>query len=122
MGLALTLIVGTFSTGLLQASMAKRNTAATAVTQYELEQISGAAYDSTPTPYSDCFATENTLTPARRGYRSTCASSYSLRVDVSSEPGPNNTQLWSITVNSWPAAVQIGAVVQTLKMNRRDQT
>jgi hypothetical protein len=102
--------------------MAKRNTAATAVTQYELEQISGAAYNGTAKPYSDCFATENTLAPERHGYGGSCASSYTMRVDVSWDPGPNNTQLWSITVNSWPAPVQIGGMVQTLKMNRRDQT
>jgi type II secretory pathway pseudopilin PulG len=51
MGLALTLIIGTFSTGLLDASLAKRNTAGVAVVQYELDQISGGAYDSTPSAY-----------------------------------------------------------------------
>ena len=37
--LALVLIVGTFSTGLLDASLAKRNTAVGAVAQYELGRI-----------------------------------------------------------------------------------
>jgi len=74
MGLALTLIVGTFSTGLLQASLAKRNTAAVGVVQYELDQISsGGAL--TP-PYSDCFATEDALSPPAQatGFQGVCPS------------------------------------------------
>jgi len=123
MGLALTLIVGTFSTGLLQASLAKRNTAATAVMQYELERISGAVYGTLPAQYSDCFATEDASTPptpAPGGYGSECVgSSFTLRVDVSSAAGPrSNSQVWSIKVNSWPAAAQVGDVVQTIKDNR----
>jgi type II secretory pathway pseudopilin PulG len=123
MGLALTLIIGTFSTGLLQATMSKRNVAATAVTEYELDKIIGAAYDSTPTSYSDCFATESTppLKKANGNYRGNCPAGSTLRADVSWNPGPNNTQQWSITINSWPASAQIGGVVQTIKMNRRDQ-
>jgi type II secretory pathway pseudopilin PulG len=121
MGLALTLIVGTFSTGLLQASMAKRNTAATAVMQYELERISGAVYGALPAQYSDCFATEDASTPPTPvGYRSACVgSSFTLRVDVSSAAGPrSNSQVWSIKVSSWPAAAQVGEIVQTIKDNR----
>ena len=41
MGLALSLIIGTLSTGLLDSTLSKRNTAAVAVEQYEIEQISG---------------------------------------------------------------------------------
>jgi prepilin-type N-terminal cleavage/methylation domain-containing protein len=123
MGLALTLIIGTFSTGLLEASMAKRNTAATAVTQYELERISGAAYGSLPTQYSDCFATEASTGPtAATGYSGACAgSSFTLRVDVNSESLGNNTQRWSITVHSWPSAAQIGTMVQTIKVNHHER-
>jgi type II secretory pathway pseudopilin PulG len=124
MGLALTLIIGTFSTGLLQATMSKRNTAATAVTAYELDKISGAVYDTTPTAYSDCFATEAKvpLKKADGSIGSNCPAGSTLRADVSWQPGPNNTQLWSIQLNSWPAVAPIGGVVQTIKMNRRDQT
>jgi prepilin-type N-terminal cleavage/methylation domain-containing protein len=122
MGLALTLIVGTFSTGLLQASLAKRNAAATAVMQYELEQISGAVYGTLPAQYSDCFATEDASTPptpAPGGYGSACVgSSFTLRVDVSSSSPAPNTQTWTIKVKSWPAAAQIGDMVQTVKVNR----
>ena len=122
MGMALTLIIGTLSTGLLQSTLAKRDTAATAVVTYELSQVSGAQYGSLPPQYSDCFATENAASaPAPAlSYQGGCPdSTYTLRVDVSSVPGPRpNTQLWSITVASWPSVTPIGQQVQVLKSNR----
>src|SRR4029077_13560805 len=92
MGLALTLIVGTFSTGLLQASLAKRNTAAAGVVQYELDQISSAA--AAALPYSDCFATEDPLRTSppvqAASFQGICpSSSYTLRVDLTAASGPS---------------------------------
>lgn len=113
MGLALTLIIGTFSTGLLQATLAKRNTAAVAVVQYELDQISGGQYNPSPQPYSDCFATENTSSPAP-AIGGSCGSSYSLRVDVT-VASFNNKQLWSVTVFSLTNGAQVGSPVQIIK-------
>ena len=122
MGLALALIVGTFSTGLLQSVMAKRNAAAGAVVQYELDQISGGVYDTTPQAYSDCFATENATSPPvpAAGFKDDCASSsYVLRADVSVQPGPSPTsQLWSVSVVSWPSEGPVGKPVQIIKVNR----
>jgi type II secretory pathway pseudopilin PulG len=122
MGLALTLIIGTFSTGLLQSSMAKRDTAAVAVLQYELDQISGSQFGALPPQYSDCFATESATSPPTpaTGYRGDCpGSSYTLRVDVNSVNGPQpETQLWSVAVVMWPAVAPIGTPVQLLKGNR----
>ncbi len=120
MGLALVLIVGTFSTGLLQATLAKRNTASVAVAQYELDQISGSPYDSTPSPYSDCFATEDASSPPTPASGRVCpSSSYTLRVDVTVGPGPSGgTQLWSITVWSLQTGAQVGKKVQLVKDNR----
>ena len=63
MGLALSLIVGTLSTGLLNSSVAKRDTAAAAVVQYEMDEISASAYNAAAPSYSDCFATENPQNP-----------------------------------------------------------
>jgi type II secretory pathway pseudopilin PulG len=116
MGLALTLIVGTFSTGLLQASLAKRNTAAVGVVQYELDQI-GSGGASAP-PYSDCFATEDPASPPVQatGFQGACpSSSYTLRVDLTTGPGPSNTQVWSITVISVATGGQVGSTVQTIR-------
>jgi type II secretory pathway pseudopilin PulG len=122
MGLALTLIIGTFSTGLLQSTLSKRNTAAITATQYELEQVSGAAYGGLPSRYSDCFPTEDATTPPTRisSYRGACPSAaFTLRLDVTSAAGPvANSQTWSITVRTWPGAGKIGDTVQTIKVNR----
>ena len=121
MGLALTIVIGTFSTGLLDSALAKRNTAATAVVQYELDQIGGSPYTSSPQSYSDCFATENaSTTPKTVGLQGSCGSNaYTLRVDVSVAAGPNpSSQLWSVTVNTWPGPGQVGPVIQTIKVNR----
>ena len=120
MGLALTIVIGTFSTGLLDSALAKRNTAATAVVQYELDQIGGSLYTSSPQSYSDCFATDNTTAPMTlSSFGGSCPSAYSLRVDVQVAAGPNpNSQLWAISVRTWPGAGRIGVVVQTIKVNR----
>jgi type II secretory pathway pseudopilin PulG len=120
MGLALVLIVGTFSTGLIQATMAKRNTAATAVVQYELDRISGAQYGSLLPKYSDCFATEAaTSLPAPATAGSCPDSTYTLRVDVTMSPGPTSTtQTWSVTVISLSNDAQVGTPVNIVKVNR----
>jgi prepilin-type N-terminal cleavage/methylation domain-containing protein len=120
MGLILTIVVGTFSTGLLQASLAKRNTAAVAVVRYELDQISGAQYGSLPAQYSDCFATESVSSLPQRapGYQSTCPSPYTLRVDVcngSACAPPNSNLTWSITVISMTSGAQVGKTVQIIR-------
>jgi type II secretory pathway pseudopilin PulG len=123
MGLALTLIIGTFSTGLLQSTLSKRNTAALTATQYELEQISGTAYGDLPSRYSDCFPTEDASRPPTRtsSYGDPCnpSSAFTLRLDVTSASGPvASSQTWTITVRTWPGAAKLGDIVQTIKVNR----
>jgi type II secretory pathway pseudopilin PulG len=122
MGMSLALIVGTFSTGVLDAALAKRNTAAVAVVQYELDQISSGAYDNSADSYSDCFATEDATSPPKpaASFQGACTgSTYVLRADVAVTPGPSPTsQLWSVTIVSWPSAGQVGHTVQTIKVDR----
>jgi type II secretory pathway pseudopilin PulG len=122
MGMSLALIVGTFSTGVLDAALAKRNTAATAVVQYELDQIGGGAYAGSAASYSDCFATEDVTSPPvpAASFHGDCSSnSYVLRADVVVAPGPSPTsQLWSVTVVSWPSEGQVGKTIQTIKVDR----
>lgn len=121
MGLALSLIVGTLSTGLLDSTLSKRNTAAVAVEQYEIEQISGSQFNSSPEPYSDCFATEDassapTTIPSFQG---SCPSgSYTLRADVTVGSGPGASQQWTVTVVALPGGNQVGSPVSVLKVNR----
>lgn len=121
-GLALVLIIGTFSTGLLDASLAKRNTAAEAVVQYELDQIGASAYQTSPPPYSDCFATESSVAPQPAvSYRGGCPAGppFTLRADVTWGAGPTSTsQVWTITVNTWPNPAPIGTPVSLYKANR----
>ena len=119
-GLALVLIVGTISTGLLNATLAKRNASTQAVTQYELDAIGSSLWDPTGAPYSECFATEDPTAPVRLPYQGQCDSNkYSLRADVQSSSGPTATsQLWTVTVVSWPAQVQVGSPVSLVKVHR----
>jgi type II secretory pathway pseudopilin PulG len=125
-GLALVLIVGTFSTGLLEATLAKRNTAVQAAVQYELDKISGSQFDQSAGSYSECFATESSVTPWHLDvYQDPCPSGqpFTLRVDVLLTPqqSPTRQQLWTISVVSWTsgsASPPIGSSVSTYKVNR----
>ena len=121
-GLALVLIVGTFSTGLLDATLAKRNTAVQAVTQYELDQITASQFDPSPQAYSECFATESSTPPQLLNeYQDPCPSgqAYTLRADVTWTHGPTSgSQLWTITVSSWPDQSAIGSPLSIYKVNR----
>jgi len=115
MGLALTLIVGTISTGLLNAVLAKRNTAAEVVVQYELNQISAAPFSATPSAYSECFATERPVDPKP----APCLGDFTLRADVVVEPGPTSTsQKWTVTVISLTNGANVGSPVSVYKVNR----
>jgi type II secretory pathway pseudopilin PulG len=121
MGVALVLIVGTLSSGLINATLAKRNTAAEAVVQYEMDKVGAAAYSSSSQPYSECFATENPEAPPyTAAYQASCPSgSYALRADVAWSAGPSATsQIWTITIVSLPSNVQVGSPVQVIKVNR----
>lgn len=120
-GFALVLIVGTFSTGLLQSTIAKRDTTSTAVLQYEMDAIGASTYTVSPQPFSDCFATETQSTPPApaSGFQGSCPSTtYTLRADVSVSAGPNGSQTWTIAVVSWPALVPTPQTISLLKVNR----
>jgi type II secretory pathway pseudopilin PulG len=121
MGLALTLVIGAFSTGVLDATLAKRNTAVQAVIQYEMESISSSQFNPNARAYSECFATENPGAPLLlANYQGSCPSSaYTLRSDVSWKPGPTaSSQQWTVTVSSWPGGTQVGVPVDIYKVNR----
>jgi len=120
MGIALVLIVGTLSTGLLNATLAKRNTAAEAVVQYEMDAVAAQPFSSSPQSYSECFPTENPNAPIAAPYQATCPdASYSLRADVAPTPGPSPTrQIWTIKVVSQPTNVQVGSDLQVVKVQR----
>jgi type II secretory pathway pseudopilin PulG len=117
-GLALVIVIGTFSNGLLDAAVAKRNTTAQAAMQYELHKISSLPFGNPP--YSECFATENTSQPTPPDSTGTCLPGYSLRADVTKTSDINSPtiQWWTVTIVSWPGASRIGEPVSTLKVDR----
>jgi type II secretory pathway pseudopilin PulG len=120
-GFAIVLLVGTFSTALLDATLAKRNTAVQAVIQYELDEISGSAFSSSPQAYSECFATESSIPPLLLpNYQDPCpGGQYSLRADVTWTDGPtSSSQQWTISVDSWPNPSPIPSPVSVYKVNR----
>ena len=121
-GLALVLVIGTFSTGLLNAALIKRNTAVQAVTQYELDKISASNFNASAQPYSECFATETPDAPvsAVGGYQGTCpGGTYSLRADLRLARLPGSAvQVWTVTVNTWPAPRPVASPVSVYKVDR----
>ncbi|HKV88714.1 MAG TPA: type II secretion system protein [Candidatus Dormibacteraeota bacterium] len=120
-GFALAIVIGTFSTGLLDATLAKRNTAAEAVAQYELDKISASTYAGDAPGYSECFATESSNAPApAAGYRGACPDSTdTVRADVAWVPGAAaNIQVWTVTVVSLATASQVGNPISVLKVDR----
>jgi type II secretory pathway pseudopilin PulG len=115
-GLVLLLLVGTFSTGLLNATLAKRNTAVEAVIQYELEKIGAAAFNGAQ--YSECFAVDSAGAPQATAYQGTCPSGSNLRADMARSAVQSGVQAWTVTVKTWPGGATVGTPVTVYKGNR----
>jgi type II secretory pathway pseudopilin PulG len=120
--MALALIVGVLSTGLLNATIAKRNTAAQAAMQYEVEAIAASSFSTSAAQYSDCFATESPSSPAAAAaYQGSCPSgAFSLRADATWQwlPGSSTVQVWTISIATVPSGSAIGQSVTVYKVNR----
>ena len=117
-GIAVLLLVGAFSTGLIDATLTKRNTAVTAATQYELDKIGASAFSSSPAPYSECFAVDNSAPPVAVALGGSCPASSSLRVDVTENDAEAGVQVWTVQVLTYPARAAIGTPVSIYKVNR----
>ena len=121
--MCLALIVGTLSTGLLNASLAKRNTSVQAVVKYEMDEVGASSFNANPTSYSECFATEDPTNPVRAsGFQGSCPSGpYTMRADTSFVTwlDPTHTvQVWSISVSPLPSGGAVGDPVSVYKVNR----
>ena len=120
---ALAIVVGTLSTGLLDTTLAKRNTAVEAVLQYEMEAVGATPFNSSAQPYSDCFAIENPSAPARAtAFGGSCpGAAYTLRADVSWQWLASSTtvQVWTITVVALPSGGSTGQSIQTYKVSHQ---
>lgn len=121
MGLALVLIVGALSTGLLNATLAKRNTAVQAVVQYELGRVGSSQFSTNAQPFSECFATDTPTVPAViPNYQGSCPpGQFTMRADMAWTAGSSsNVQLWTITIVAWPDGSDIGQPISYYKVNR----
>jgi Tfp pilus assembly protein PilV len=117
-GLALVLLVGMFSTGVIDSKLAKRDTAAQAALHYELEKIGAMPYSASPAAYSECFASDGASNPSVISFRGICSGTASLRADVSPTQPQSGLQSWTIQISTWPGPTPIGTPISVYKVNR----
>jgi prepilin-type N-terminal cleavage/methylation domain-containing protein len=120
-GVALVLIVGMFSTGVIDSNLAKRDTGAQAATQYEVDRIDAAQYSGNPASYSECFAADGSGGPTVVAFKGACPNAARIRADVSVAPVTVNgvaLQQWTIQIDVWPGATPIGTNLSVYKVNR----
>jgi type II secretory pathway pseudopilin PulG len=119
-GVAVLMLVGAFSTGILDATLSKRNTAVNAAVEYELEKIGAAAFDATPAPYSECFAVDSSAAPTQVTFGDGCPAGTNLRADVTETnvTGQPGVQQWSVQLRTYPSVGAVGAVVSVYKVDR----
>lgn len=117
-GLALLILVGAFSTGILDATLTKRNTAVNAAVEYELEKIGASQYSTTPAAYSECFAVDSSASPTQVGLRGRCPTGTNLRADVTEADVQPGIQSWTVQVSTYPSGGAIGTPVSVYKIDR----
>jgi hypothetical protein len=116
-GLVVVLLIGAFSSGLVQSSLTRRDTARNATIRYELEAVAAATFDATPNGYSECFTIDADVTPRQVAFMGPCLNGESLRADVEVDP-QTDVQQWTVTVRTWPQQAVVGKPVATYKVNR----
>ena len=119
--LALALIVGTLSNGLLDSAITKRNAAAQGVLQYEMGAINASTFSSSASSYSDCFATESPTAPQpAASFQAVCPpGQFTLRADVSWVwlNAQQVVQVWTVSIATADGS-NIGRSVQVYKISR----
>lgn len=119
-GIAVLMLVGAFSTGILDATLTKRNTAVNAAVEYELEKVGAAAYAGAPVQYSECFAVDSSAAPTQVTFDAACPGGTNLRADVTETDvtGQAGVQQWSVQLRTYPSLGAVGAVVSVYKVDR----
>jgi prepilin-type N-terminal cleavage/methylation domain-containing protein len=117
-GLVVTLLLGAFSTGLLDATLVKRNTALTAAQEYELQKIGASTFSATPSAFSECFAVDRAATPTQVALGGSCPAGTSLRADVSPSDVQPGIQVWAVQMRAYPSLGAVGSPVSVYKVNR----
>lgn len=118
MGLALALLIGLFSTGVVESMNAKRDAAAQAAKEYELEKIGAMPYSAGAGGYSECFAGEGSGGGTVVAYQDACPAGAKVRADVNVSQLALDLQQWTVVINGWPVSAPIGKPVSTYKVNR----
>lgn len=117
-GLVVTLLLGAFSTGLLDATLVKRNTAVTAAQEYELQKIGHSQFSDSPTAFSECFAVDSATAPTQVAMGGSCPAGTSLRADVSPSNAQAGVQVWAVQMRAYPSLGAVGSPVSIYKVNR----
>jgi Tfp pilus assembly protein PilE len=117
-GLAVVVLVGAFSTALLDATLSKRNTAVIAAQEYEMEKITASQFSGTPLAYSECFAVDIAASPTQVGLGGSCPGGTNLRADVTEADVQAGVQQWAIRVVTYPSIGSIGSTLSVFKVSR----
>jgi type II secretory pathway pseudopilin PulG len=118
MGLVVVVLIGSFSTALLDATLAKRDVAVSAAGQYELEKIGAAAFSAAPSSYSECFAVDKSASPTQVALGGSCPVGTNVRVDVSATTVSAGVQQWAVQFRSYPTLGVVGSPISVYKVNR----
>jgi hypothetical protein len=118
MGLVVVVLIGSFSTALLDATLAKREVAVSAAGEYELEKIGASIFSPTPTSYSECFAIDKSVPPTQVAMGGTCPAGTDVRADVSATTLQAGVQQWAVQMRSYPALGLVGSSISVYKVNR----
>lgn len=110
-GLALLLLVGSFSSALVDVTAEKLTTVAQAAVEFELQEIQAAQFDSSPQGYSECFATDGSVSPS-------CGSGSIVRADATEQDVQPGIQQWTVQVRTYPAGGAVGSPVSIYKINQ----
>jgi type II secretory pathway pseudopilin PulG len=117
-GLVVVVLVGAFSTAVIDGTLAKRNTAVTAAQEYELEKIEASVFSATPSAYSECFAVDSPGAPTQVGLGGSCPAGTSLRADITESDAQPSVQQWAVNLVTYPSIGPIGSPVSVYKVNR----
>lgn len=117
-GLAVVILVGAFSTAVVDSTLSKQYSAVGAAQEYELEKIGASAFSGAPSAYSECFAVDADVSPTEVGLGGSCASGTNLRADVTESDVPPGVQQWTVRLVTYPSVVAVGSTVSVYKVNR----
>jgi type II secretory pathway pseudopilin PulG len=109
LSLALVLLVGSFSTALINVTNEKQTTVAQAAIAYEHQKIQSAPFGSTQ-GYSDCFALDGSV-------GASCGNGGIVWADVTENDVQPGIQQWTVRIRSTTGS-SVGSPVSIWKINQ----